>query len=165
MDSLLGLLRIKVVRGFKLAKRDARSSDPYVIVRMDKQKLKTRVVKKNLNPEWNEELTLTIADPNQPIKLQVYDRDTFTPDDKMGDAEFDIKELVRVLKMQLENVPSGTLITKVVPNRDNCLSEASSILWENGKVTQDMVLRLRNVECGEVELHLHWINVPGSRSL
>ncbi|XP_057784311.1 protein C2-DOMAIN ABA-RELATED 5-like [Salvia miltiorrhiza] len=165
MDNILGLLRIKVVRGFKLAKRDARSSDPYVIVRMDKQKLKTRVVKKNLNPEWNEELTLTIADPNQPIKLQVYDRDTFTLDDKMGDAEFDIKELVRVLKMQLENVPSGTLITKVVPNRDNCLSEASSIIWENGKVTQNMVLRLRNVECGEVELHLHWINVPGSRSL
>lgn len=33
------------------------------------QKLKTRVVKKTLNPEWNEDLTLSIADPNLPIKL------------------------------------------------------------------------------------------------
>ncbi|KAG6382797.1 hypothetical protein SASPL_157494 [Salvia splendens] len=165
MDNILGLLRIKVVRGFKLAKRDARSSDPYVIVRMGKQKLKTRVVKKNLNPEWNEELTLTVADPNQSIKLQVYDRDTFTLDDKMGDAEFDIKELVRVLKMELENVSNGTVMAKVVANRENCLAEASSIVWEDGKVVQNMVLRLRNVECGEVELQLHWIHVPASTPL
>lgn len=33
------------------------------------QKLKTRVVRKNVNPEWNEELTLSILDANAPIKL------------------------------------------------------------------------------------------------
>lgn len=33
------------------------------------QKLKTRVVKKDVNPEWNEDLTLSISDPNLPIKL------------------------------------------------------------------------------------------------
>lgn len=96
---------------------------------------------------------------------QVYDRDTFTLDDKMGDAEFDIKELVRVVKMELGNVANGTVMAKVVANRENCLAEASSIVWENGKVVQNMVLRLRNVECGEVELQLHWIHVPGSRGL
>ncbi|KAL8472729.1 hypothetical protein ACS0TY_029161 [Phlomoides rotata] len=165
MENMIGLLRIKVLRGVNLAKRDTYSSDPYVIVRMGKQKLKTRVVKKNLNPEWNEELTLTITDPNHPIKLQVYDRDIFTLDDKMGDAEFDIKEFVRALKMNLENVPSGTVITKVVPSRENCLSEESSISWENGKVTQHMFLRLKNVECGEIELQLQWIHVPGSKVL
>ncbi|KAL0381459.1 UNVERIFIED_CONTAM: protein C2-DOMAIN ABA-RELATED 2 [Sesamum angustifolium] len=69
MENLLGLLRINVLRGINLAKRDATSSDPYVIVRMGKQKLKTRVVKKNVNPEWNEELTLSIADPSLPVKL------------------------------------------------------------------------------------------------
>ncbi|CAA2958562.1 C2-DOMAIN ABA-RELATED 4-like [Olea europaea subsp. europaea] len=69
MENILGLLRITIQRGKNLAKRDARSSDPYVIVRLGKQKVKTRVMRKNLNPEWNEELTLTIADPNIPIKL------------------------------------------------------------------------------------------------
>lgn len=97
------------------------------------------------------------------ILQQVYDRDTFSLDDKMGNAEFDIKEFVRALKMNLENVPTGTVITKVAPSRDNCLSEESSISWENGKVTQRMFLRLRNVECGEIELQLHWINIPGSK--
>lgn len=33
------------------------------------QKLKTRVMKKNVNPDWNEDLTLSISDPNLPIKL------------------------------------------------------------------------------------------------
>ena len=33
------------------------------------QKLKTRVVKNNCNPEWNDELTLSIKDLNVPITL------------------------------------------------------------------------------------------------
>lgn len=33
------------------------------------QKLKTRVVKHSLNPEWNDDLTLSVTDPNLPIKL------------------------------------------------------------------------------------------------
>lgn len=33
------------------------------------QKLKTRVVKNNCNPEWNDELTLSIEDLNVPINL------------------------------------------------------------------------------------------------
>ncbi|KAL6529969.1 ornithine aminotransferase [Orobanche minor] len=158
-----GLLRVTVVRGIKLAVRDARSSDPYVIVRMGKQKLKTRVVKNNVNPEWNEELTLVVADPSLPLKLQVYDRDMFTPDDKMGDAESGIKELMEAVKLNLESVPSGTVITKVKPNRENCLSEESSIVWENGRVTQHMFMRLKNVECGEIELKLQWIHVSATR--
>ena len=33
------------------------------------QKLNTRVVKKNVNPEWNEDLTLAISDSKLPIKI------------------------------------------------------------------------------------------------
>jgi Ca2+-dependent lipid-binding protein len=33
------------------------------------QKLQTRVVKKNVNPEWNEDLTLSVEDPSLPIKI------------------------------------------------------------------------------------------------
>ncbi|XP_059624617.1 protein C2-DOMAIN ABA-RELATED 4-like [Cornus florida] len=165
MEHLLGLLRIHIHRGVNLAVRDLKSSDPYVIVRMGKQKLKTRVIKRNVNPEWNEDLTLSVADSNLPIKLAVYDKDTFTLDDKMGDAEFDIKPFLEAVKMRLGNLPSGTIITRVKPGRDNCLAEESSIVWAEGKVVQDMVLRLRNVECGEVELQLQWIDVPGSRGL
>ncbi|KAJ4973084.1 hypothetical protein NE237_006258 [Protea cynaroides] len=165
MDNLLGLLRIRIKRGVNLAVRDVRSSDPYVVVKMGKQKLKTRVIKKNVNPEWNEDLTLSVQEPLLPIKLTVYDHDTFSKDDKMGDAEFDIAIFVDVLRMNLDGFPSGTPITKIQPSRQNCLADESSIIWQNGKVIQDMILRLRNVECGEVEIQLQWIDLPGSKGL
>ncbi|XP_051115105.1 GTPase activating protein 1-like [Andrographis paniculata] len=161
MMMMLGLLRISVIRGINLAKRDSTSSDPYVIVKMGKQKLKTRVVKKSLNPEWNEELTLSITDPNLPIKFLVYDKDTFF-DDKMGDAELDIKTFIEIVNLQMKDAPDKTIITTIKPQRDNCLSEESSIVWEDGNLVQHMFLRLRNVESGEIELKLRWINVPSS---
>ncbi|XP_010032689.2 protein C2-DOMAIN ABA-RELATED 4 [Eucalyptus grandis] len=165
MEHLLGLLRIHVLRGVNLAIRDIRSSDPYAVIRMGKHKLKTRVVKRNLNPEWNDDLTLSIADPSLSIKLMVYDKDNFSLDDKMGDAEIHIAPFLDTLRMRLDDVPSGTVITRVKPGRDNCLAEESCIVWRDGKVVQDMVLRLRNVEHGEIELQLEWIDIPGSRGL
>ncbi|KAF7851403.1 hypothetical protein BT93_L4020 [Corymbia citriodora subsp. variegata] len=165
MEHLLGLLKIHVCRGVNLAIRDVRSSDPYVVIRMGKYKLKTRVVKRNLNPEWNDELTISIADPSLSIKLMVYDKDKFSFDDKMGDAEIRIASFLDALRMRLDDVPSGTVITRVKPSQDNCLAKESCIVWRDGKVVQDMVLRLRNVEQGEVELQLEWIDIPGSRGL
>ncbi|KDP23927.1 hypothetical protein JCGZ_27087 [Jatropha curcas] len=165
MESLLGLLRIRVKRGVNLAVRDVRSSDPYVVVKMGRQKLKTRVIKKDVNPEWNEDLTLSITDPNLPIKLIVYDHDTFSKDDKMGDAEIDVKPYIQALKMNLAGVPSGTVISRMQPGRHNCLAEETCITYVDGKVIQDFCLRLRNVECGEVEVQLQWIDLPGSKGL
>lgn len=119
-----------------------------------------------MNPEWNEELTLSITDPNLPIKLTVYDYDTFSPDDPMGDAEFDIKAYTEALKIDnFQELPEGTVIMNIQPSRSNCLAEESKIIWSQKQVTQNMILRLRNVECGEVELTLNWINVPGAKGL
>ncbi|XP_062107533.1 protein C2-DOMAIN ABA-RELATED 4-like isoform X2 [Humulus lupulus] len=165
MEHIMGLLRIHVHKGVDLAIRDVVSSDPYVVIRMGKQKLKTRVVRNCVNPQWNEDLTLSVVDPTLPVKLLVYDKDTFSMDDKMGDAEFDIRPFVEALRMRLAGLPSGTIITKVQPSRQNCLSEESSIIWSEGKLVQNICLRLKNVESGEVELQLEWINVPGSRGI
>ncbi|XP_010527786.1 PREDICTED: protein C2-DOMAIN ABA-RELATED 10 [Tarenaya hassleriana] len=163
----LGLLTIHVKRGINLAIRDARSSDPYVVLSVGDQSLKTRVVKKNCNPTWNEEFSFAIKDPNVPIRLTVFDKDKFTGDDKMGDANIDIQAYLEALKMGMEllRLPNGCAIKRVEPNRQNCLSDESSIVWNNGKITQDMILRLNNVECGEVELMLEWHEGPGCRGL
>ncbi|KAK2387825.1 protein C2-DOMAIN ABA-RELATED [Trifolium repens] len=83
----------------------------------------------------------------------------------MGDAEFDIRPFVEAVKMRLESLPNDTIVTKVQPSRQNCLAEESHIVYKNGKVVQNMVLRLRNVERGEVELQLNWIDIPGSKGL
>lgn len=39
MENLMGLLRIRVKRGINLAVRDVRTSDPYVVIKMDNQVL------------------------------------------------------------------------------------------------------------------------------
>ncbi|KAI3705994.1 hypothetical protein L1987_76246 [Smallanthus sonchifolius] len=163
MNNLKGLLRIRIKRGVNLAVRDISTSDPYIIIRMGKQKLKTRIIEMDLNPVWNEDLTLFVYDTALPIKLEVYDHDFFTTDDKMGDAEFDIQPFLDGLKKNLKNVPSGTIITRIKPSKSNWLGEESCITWRNNVVVQDLCLRLRHVECGEVEIELHWIDVPGCK--
>ncbi|XP_059671011.1 uncharacterized protein LOC132316550 isoform X2 [Cornus florida] len=122
------------------------------------QKAVTKVVKKNVNPEWNEALTFPITDTSLPIKLKVYDKDTVTRDDKMGDADINIGPFLKAVKMQSENHQSRTTITEVKPSRDNCLDEESCIFGCDGKVVQYMLLKLQNVECGLVDLQLHWID-------
>jgi len=89
----------------------------------------------------------------------------FSKDDKMGDAEFEIKPYIEALRMQLDGLPSGTIVTTVKPSRRNCLAEESRVTWVDGKLVQDLVLRLRHVECGEVEAQLQWIDLPGSKGL
>ncbi|VFQ67173.1 unnamed protein product [Cuscuta campestris] len=78
MDNLLGVLKVRIKRGVNLAVRDVRTSDPYVVVKMGKQKLKTRVIEKDVNPVWNEDLTLSVSDPNIPIKLVKMENLKFT---------------------------------------------------------------------------------------
>ncbi|KAL8142096.1 hypothetical protein V2J09_015128 [Rumex salicifolius] len=164
MENLMGLLRVRIKKGINLAVRDHNTSDPYVVLRLAKQKLKTKVVKNNLNPEWNDDLTLCITDPNQLVRLSVYDKDMLF-DDKMGDAEFDIKPFLEAVKMDPKGIPNGTIITRVIPNRENCLAEESNVVWLDGEVVQTMFIRLRNVESGEIELELKWTHVPGTRGL
>ncbi|XP_024966561.1 protein C2-DOMAIN ABA-RELATED 4-like [Cynara cardunculus var. scolymus] len=164
-DNPIGILRITVKRGIGLAIRDMKTSDPYAVIKMGKQKWKTRVIENDVYPEWNEEFSIPIHDPDVLIKLTVYDHDNFTLDDKMGDVELDIKQFIHVSQTQLrKNLPSGTILKKIPPGRANCLSEESHITWENGKVIQRMFLRLQNVECGEVELEFNGFDEPGASS-
>lgn len=93
----------------------------------------------------------------------VYDKDTFSKDDRMGEAEIDIKPFLEAVKMDYPNLPSGTVYMRITPSRQNCLAEESCITLIDGKVVQDMCLRLRNVECGEVEIQLQWIDLPGTK--
>jgi hypothetical protein len=94
----------------------------------------------------------------------VFDKDTFF-DDPMGNAELDIRPLVEVVRMRLQGVEDNTVVKKLVPNRQNCLAEESVIYMSEGAVKQDVVLRLRNVECGEIELQLQWIDIPGAKGV
>eukprot|EP00760_Papus_ankaliazontas_P015566 PhM_4_TR16592/c0_g1_i1/m.2627 len=56
-------------------------SDPYVVLHCGGKKFKTKVIKNNLNPNFNEQFTFFVADPNtEQVKFEVYDSDTFSDD-------------------------------------------------------------------------------------
>ncbi|MBA0648698.1 hypothetical protein Goklo_016376 [Gossypium klotzschianum] len=131
------------------------------------QKVKTNVVKKNCNPEWCDEVSLSIKDLNDPIELTVYDKDTLGADDPMGTTEIDLKPYLEAarLRKELQELPNGCALKKVQPSGTNDLADESRILWENGRITQDMRLKLRNVESGEVLIQIEWVDIPGCKGL
>ncbi|GJN07368.1 hypothetical protein PR202_ga25193 [Eleusine coracana subsp. coracana] len=153
MECLLGLLKVRVVRGVNLAICDplTHSSDPYVVLRLGSQKVKSSIKYHTVNPEWNEELTLSITNMMLPFKI----------DDSMGDAEFCILDFVETAKQDLSHVSDGTVMKTIHPEQGNCFATESHITWKDGKVSQDIVLRLRNTDTGELVLHLQWVNIPG----
>nr|AGT17060.1 hypothetical protein SHCRBa_014_M16_R_260 [Saccharum hybrid cultivar R570] len=124
-----GFLSVRVLRGINLVSCDAKGSEP-----------------KTVNPVWNEDLTLAVMDASAPIKLEVFDKDTFSKDDRMGDTEFDIEAVVQIIQMdRAEDIRSGTVVRTVHPGgKDSCLADESHIIWDNGQVVQNLLLKLRN---------------------
>ncbi|KAJ8758666.1 hypothetical protein K2173_000387 [Erythroxylum novogranatense] len=154
----IGLLKINVKKGYNLAIRDMMSSDPYVVLTLGKQTVQTTVIRSNLNPVWNEELMLSVPQDFGPVKLQVYDHDTFSADDIMGEAEIDIQPLITSAMAFGDPEMFGNMqIGKWLKSHDNALIDDAIINIVDGKVKQEVVLKLQNVESGEIELELEWL--------
>ncbi|XP_070833559.1 myoferlin isoform X2 [Chaetodon trifascialis] len=62
--------------------------DPFVEVSFAGQKLHTKIIEKNANPEWNQVINLQVKFPSmcERIKLTVYDWDRLTKNDAIGTA-------------------------------------------------------------------------------
>ncbi|TYI80913.1 hypothetical protein E1A91_D05G118900v1 [Gossypium mustelinum] len=158
MVEFIGLLKVKVVKGTNLAVRDMMTSDPYVVLTLGKQTVQSTVISSNLNPVWNEELMLSVPSNYRPVKLQVYDHDTFSADDIMGEAEIDIQPLITSATSYGNPEMFGNMqIGKWLKSHDNALMEDSVVNIIDGKVKQDVPLKLQNVECGELYLELEWL--------
>ncbi|KAG7016631.1 putative ADP-ribosylation factor GTPase-activating protein AGD11, partial [Cucurbita argyrosperma subsp. argyrosperma] len=158
MVEFVGLVKVNVVRGTNLAVRDVVTSDPYVILMLGQQSVKTRVIKSNLNPVWNERLMLSIPENIPPLKVLVYDKDTFSTDDFMGEAEIDIQPLVAATKAyEKSTIDESMQLGKWVASTDNILVKDGVINLVDGKVRQDISLRLQNVEKGVLEIELECI--------
>ncbi|XP_006656236.1 ADP-ribosylation factor GTPase-activating protein AGD12 isoform X1 [Oryza brachyantha] len=158
MVEFIGILKVKVIRGTKLAVRDILSSDPYVVLTLGQQKAKTRVIKSNLNPVWNEVLTLSVPQRYGPLKLQVYDHDVLSRDDIMGEAEVDLQPMINAaMAFGDPGLLPDMQIGRWLRSRDNALARDSAVSVAGGKVKQEVSLTLQNVECGEVDLELEWI--------
>lgn len=89
---------------------------------------------------------------------QVYDHDTFSADDIMGEAEIDIQPMITSAMAFGDAGMFGNMqIGKWLKSNDNALMNDSTVNIVDGKVKQEVNLKLQNVECGELELELEWI--------
>ncbi|KAF7120029.1 hypothetical protein RHSIM_Rhsim13G0121000 [Rhododendron simsii] len=158
MVEFIGMLKVKVLKGTNLAIRDMLSSDPYVVLTLGHQKVQTTVVKSNLNPVWNEELMLSVPQDFGAVKLEVYDHDTFSADDIMGEAEVDIQPMITSAMAFGDAGMFGNMqIGKWLKSNDNALIDDSTVNIIDGKVKQEVSLKLQNVESGEISLDIEWI--------
>ncbi|CAJ2638833.1 probable ADP-ribosylation factor GTPase-activating protein AGD11 isoform X2 [Trifolium pratense] len=158
MIEFVGLIKVNVVKGTNLAIRDLMTSDPYVILSLGHQSVKTRVIKNNLNPVWNECLMLSIPESMPPLKVIVYDKDSFKNDDFMGEAEIDIQPLVSAAKAyEKSSINESMQLGKWVASGDNTLVKDGIISLEEGKVRQEISLRLQHVERGVLEIELECV--------
>nr|GMD94760.1 Calcium-dependent ARF-type GTPase activating protein family [Ipomoea batatas]GME00390.1 Calcium-dependent ARF-type GTPase activating protein family [Ipomoea batatas] len=154
----IGMLKVIVLKGTNLAVRDMLSSDPYVILTLGNEKVQTTSMRSNLNPVWNEVLTLSVPQNYGSIKLEVYDYDTFSADDIMGEAEIDIQPLITsAMAFGDTSMFSDMQIGKWLKSDNNALIEDSAVNITDGKVKQEVSLKLQNVESGEIYLDIEWI--------
>lgn len=88
----------------------------------------------------------------------VYDKDTFSTDDFMGEAEIDIQPLVSAAKAyEKSSINESMQLGKWVASGDNTLVKDSIISLEEGKVKQEISVRLQHVERGVLEIELECV--------
>ncbi|KAL9276338.1 hypothetical protein ACSQ67_026116 [Phaseolus vulgaris] len=78
-------LVVRVIESKNLPPTDPNGlSNPYVRLQLGKQRFRTKVIKKNLNPKWNEEFSFRVHDLNEELVLSVMEEDKFFNDDFVG---------------------------------------------------------------------------------
>jgi stromal membrane-associated protein len=76
----IGVLMVKLKSARNLVKADIiGKSDPYCILKLGKQQLKSKTIFRTLNPDWNEDMMLS-WDGSSSLLLEVYDHDNFNDD-------------------------------------------------------------------------------------
>ncbi|XP_060909813.1 extended synaptotagmin-3 [Labrus mixtus] len=92
-------------------------SDPYATVRVGNIHFKSKTVKENLHPTWNEVHEFVVHEaPGQELEVDLFDEDT-DKDDFIGKYHLDLGEVKREKEMDqwfpLEGVPNGEVHLKL----------------------------------------------------
>lgn len=83
-------------------------SDPYVIVKLGSERThhyRTKTKKKTLNPKWEETCLIPRISPGCEILFEVWDKDTLTTDDFLGQATLRIPALQNLHRLPLTLIP------------------------------------------------------------
>lgn len=90
--------------------------DPFVIVTYGTSTFRTRAIRHNLNPTWNEKLFFHVrnSQENYKIKFAVYDKDKFSNNDFVASQEITISDIVQ----KMPSPPSSPLPTGETPSEE-----------------------------------------------
>ncbi|KAF4074517.1 hypothetical protein AMELA_G00240210 [Ameiurus melas] len=92
-----GMYQLDIVlkKGINLAIRDrGGTSDPYVKFKIaGKEVFRSKTIHKNLNPVWDEKVTLLVDNIREPLYVKVFDYDFGLQDDFMGSAHLYLESL------------------------------------------------------------------------
>ncbi|KAL5699948.1 hypothetical protein ACHQM5_025463 [Ranunculus cassubicifolius] len=88
-------LLVKVLEGRNLPAMDLNGlSDPYVRIQVGKQRFKTKVVPKNLNPIWSEDFVFRVDDlKKDDLIVSVFDEDKYFNDDFIGYVKLSVSKV------------------------------------------------------------------------
>ncbi|KAJ8763901.1 hypothetical protein K2173_003683 [Erythroxylum novogranatense] len=108
-----GQLLIKLIKGLDLPIMDPwGTSDPYVVMQLDGQVVKSKIKWGNKTPTWNEDFTLNIKlPPTKSLQVAAWDANLVTPHKRMGNASISLESLCdgnkHKLMVDLEGMGGG----------------------------------------------------------
>ena len=81
---------------FVVVTRTGWDMDPFVVLSFGKKVFRTRVIRHSRNPVWDEKLLFHVRryETSFKVQLTILDWDKLSSNDYVGDARFDVKELV-----------------------------------------------------------------------
>eukprot|EP01130_Rhizamoeba_saxonica_P000698 TRINITY_DN10635_c0_g1_i1.p1 TRINITY_DN10635_c0_g1~~TRINITY_DN10635_c0_g1_i1.p1 ORF type:complete len:499 (+),score=108.55 TRINITY_DN10635_c0_g1_i1:49-1545(+) len=116
---MLGQLTVKLISGTDLAPKDKNGkSDPYCMIwvgdenEIKANKRKSKVKKNTLNPIWKNQVFTFTANSEDILRIRVWDHDTFSKDDFMGQlvlpidgyfGDYEECKEARLIEMELQN--------------------------------------------------------------
>ena len=114
VDQAIGVLAVTIHGAQGLRNPDVGSGtpDPYTLVSLNSRASlgKTKIVKENANPRWNETIYVIVNSLTDTLTLQVYDYNEFRKDKDLGTASFSLDRLEEITEhenLQLDVMASG----------------------------------------------------------
>jgi len=94
-QKLIGKLQVVVTEARSLPKSDhlSKKCDPYCVLFLERQKEKTRTVKKTLNPKWQAEFEFYVSEPGASLEVSVFDWNRIFSDELIGKVNIAISSL------------------------------------------------------------------------
>ena len=114
VDQAIGVIAVTMHGATSLKNPDklSGSPDPYAVVSINSRDAlgKTKIVKENANPHWNETVYIIITSLKDSLTIQVFDWNEYRKDKDLGTATFPLEQLQEIYEhenLQLEVKANG----------------------------------------------------------